>query len=202
MKLHLGCGTVYLDGYCNVDIIGHLAVDRPDLVEVNCTTLDNYYKLPVKEAIKAAPTREVVVDFRDDIVHLDTFMSFGYSSQEATEIVAIQALEHFVPEDAKIALETWYLTLKHGGHLLLSVPDFPEVARMYLMAETEEEKDWCLRQIYGSHKDDYAHHYDGYSLAKLTRMLEEAGFTDIEPQRNFHDYPAIVIKATKCAMTT
>lgn len=45
-KLHLGNGTVYLDGWINIDLHGSLAKDRPDLVKHNLTTIENYYKYP------------------------------------------------------------------------------------------------------------------------------------------------------------
>ena len=48
LRLHVGCGTVYLDGYVNLDLevpgYSFLASERPDLVAVNRTTVDRYYK--------------------------------------------------------------------------------------------------------------------------------------------------------------
>jgi hypothetical protein len=44
LKLHVGCGTVYLEGYVNLDLpvegYSFLAAERPDLLERNRTTLD------------------------------------------------------------------------------------------------------------------------------------------------------------------
>ena len=49
LKLHVGCGTVYLDGYVNLDVevpgYSFLATERPDLLERNRTTVDRYYKV-------------------------------------------------------------------------------------------------------------------------------------------------------------
>jgi len=45
-KLHLGNGTVYLDGWINIDMIGPLATDRPDRVKHNIKTNKNFNKYP------------------------------------------------------------------------------------------------------------------------------------------------------------
>ena len=48
LKLHVGCGTVYLEGYVNLDVpvagYSFLASERPDLVEKNRTSVERYYK--------------------------------------------------------------------------------------------------------------------------------------------------------------
>ena len=48
INLHLGCGTVYLENWINVDIYQegytYLANERKDLLEYNKTTIDRYYK--------------------------------------------------------------------------------------------------------------------------------------------------------------
>ena len=45
IKLHIGCGTVYLQGYINIDANPDgLACVLPNIVETNKTTVENYYK--------------------------------------------------------------------------------------------------------------------------------------------------------------
>ena len=47
MKLHIGSGSVYLNGWTNIDVPGpknFLAADRPDLVDRWATDEDNYYR--------------------------------------------------------------------------------------------------------------------------------------------------------------
>ena len=52
VKLHLGCGPVYLEGWTNIDIrnkgYAHLSTDREDLLEYNKTDLENYYPIMKK----------------------------------------------------------------------------------------------------------------------------------------------------------
>ena len=62
LKLHVGCGTVYLDGYVNLDVevpgYSFLAAERPDLMERNRTSVDRYYK---KETLASERARRTFI---------------------------------------------------------------------------------------------------------------------------------------------
>ncbi len=198
-KLHLGCGTVYLEGFVNIDVqregYSFLASERPDLVEKNRTTFDRYYKEETtKDQVfeKKEEPRWVVADRFLDITSLD------YSPESVDAIVCVQTLEHFTRMEVQRALKNWYTTLRPGGVLHLDVPDFEETARLLLAQQSEEEKQWYYRLIFGSQKDLFSIHKDGYSEAKMRKILSLQGFREIRRLAdNRHFYPSILVEGTK-----
>ncbi len=199
LKLHLGCGTIYLDGFVNIDIwregFSFLASERPDLISVNRTTFDKYYKNEVTKAdvlSKHKEPRHVVADRFQDITSLD------YPRNSANLIVCVQTLEHLTKEEVNRALNNWHTLLKPGGVLHVDVPDFEETAKLLLAQESEEAKEWYYRLIYGSQKDNFSIHKDGYSEKKLRNILAEHGFKHVRrlPDTR-HFYPSIIMEAMK-----
>ncbi len=199
LRLHVGCGTVYLEGYINIDGwrdgFSFLASERPDLLASRRTTFDRYYKQEVsKETILANrdDPRIVVADSFQDITHLE------YPPDSVERIVCVQTLEHFTKDEVGRALDNWYTILKPSGVLHVDVPDFEETARLLLAQDSEEAKEWYYRLIYGSQKDNFSIHKDGYSTEKLSGILKMHGFKNITSVPNTrHFYPSIIIDSTK-----
>ena len=129
LKLHLACGTVYLKDYINIDAVGYYKQVRPDLLEENMTTFDNYYKdivTPKDFMSYKFKRREVVVDLIGDITDLgNIFMGsdFGIAKNSVSEIVAIQVLEHFTFSEASKVLENWRKYMKLGASIRIHVTD-------------------------------------------------------------------------------
>jgi len=93
MKLHVCCGEVYLKGWHNIDVhipgYSFLAKDRPDIVAVNQTSLENYYKYDFGKH----PLKLCVVDEFKDVRYLD------YGDESCSQILMVSAIEHFsLPE--------------------------------------------------------------------------------------------------------
>lgn len=199
LKLHLGCGTVYLDGFANVDVwregYSFLASERPDLVSRNKTTFSMYYKNKVDEETIRETQKEprfVVADRFQDITALD------YPEGSAEVIVCVQTLEHLTRDEVNHALKNWYKILKPGGTLHIDVPDFEETARLLLAQKLEADKEWYYRLIYGSQKDSFSIHKDGYSEEKLRNILAQNSFKNIRRLRdNRHFYPSIIMECSK-----
>lgn len=194
MRLHLGCGNVYLQGYVNIDLpirgYSFLAEDRPDLVEKNRTTLLNYYKKPYS---RAGP-RDVlcVADAFMDILHLD------YLDNSVDEILVVQTFEHLSRYEAQEALAEWRRVLRRGGKLIIDVPDFEALARELLAQSNEDEKEYYYRMIFGSQKNAYAFHKEGYTFPKLSSLLGKSGFVEMIDLGNIlHPYPSVTIEAKK-----
>jgi SAM-dependent methyltransferase len=190
---------VYLEGFANIDIwregFSFLASERPDLVSRNRTTFSKYYKDEItKNAIMDArkEPRYVVADRFQDITALD------YPHGSAELIVCVQTLEHLTREEVDRALNNWQSILKPGAVLHIDVPDFEETAKLLLAQESEEAKEWYYRLIYGSQKDNFSIHKDGYSEKKLGTILTEHGFKDIRrlPDTR-HFYPSIIMESSK-----
>jgi methyltransferase family protein len=199
LRLHVGCGTVYLDGYVNLDLpvegYSFLATERPDLLARNRTTVDRYYKKEEsRETLEHGP-RDPQACVVDRYAPMD---ALPYAPGTVDEIRSVQSLEHLDMREGPRVLRHWYETLKPGGVLHVDVPDFEETARQLLAQPDEPSKDWYYRLVYGSQKNPYAFHKNGFSPARLERMLHEAGFREVRHLPNtIHFYPVVIAEAIK-----
>jgi predicted SAM-dependent methyltransferase len=182
-KLNLGCGSVYLKGYKNVDVQGELS-DSLLMSEIanNLTTSDDYYK---NRMYSTSPRRRMIVDEIADFSHLP------YMPNSIHKILCVQALEHIHPANLERTLTHWWNLLKANGILILSVPDTH--ATLQLIRDDPEK---AIRFLQGSLADEYASHLSWFSPETLKRMVSQAGFI-VEDLPNPHPYPAIVIRAVK-----
>jgi predicted SAM-dependent methyltransferase len=189
VKLHLGNGTVYLDGYVNVDLHSPLAYDHPDLVARNKTTVAKYYKFPFR-ANKDNNVCDVTMDIR----------TLAYPDDSADEILTVNTLDHMTKEDAMRALVEWKRVLKPGGQLIIDVDDRQKQAQILTSAETVEEVEWALRLIYCDHAAAGRTHWWGYTPAYLKDLLTRLGFQFKWVREDYiiHDmYPNFQICVTK-----
>lgn len=199
LKLHVGCGTVYLDGYVNLDVevpgYSFLAAERPDLLERNRTTVDRYYKVEESRAtLEGGPrgAQHCVVDRYADL------RALPYERDSVDEIRSVQSLEHLDMKEGPRVLRHWRDLLRPGGMLHVDVPDFEETARQLLAQPDEPSKEWYYRLVYGSQKNAYAFHKNGFSPARLEWMLREAGFREVRHVPNtIHFYPVAIAEAIK-----
>ncbi len=197
MKIHLGCGPVYLAEYinCDLNIPGHyLSSERPDLVAKNVTTIDEYYtKKVTRKQIeeKKFHKEEVVVDVYCDVNRLP------FPDNSIEEIRLVQVFEHFTLPEAKKLLKYWHKKLVNRGVLHIDIPDLAETAKLYVEAQTDGDKEWYTRLLYGSHKNDYGVHKMMYSKDSISRLLYENDYNDLKVLPNIHFYPAFAIEAIK-----
>lgn len=199
LRLHVGCGTVYLEGYVNIDLevpgYSFLASQRPDLVAMNRTTVDRYYKKEESQlSLERGPRgpQHCVVD------RYAAIDALPYSQGSVDEIRAVQVLEHVEMKRVPEVLRHWHELLRSGGIAHVDVPDFEETARQLLAQRDEPSKDWYYRLIYGSQKNAHAFHRSGFSPARLERFLREAGFREVRHIRNsIHFYPVAIAEGVK-----
>lgn len=199
LRLHIGCGTVYLDGYVNVDVevpgYSFLASERPDLMERNRTTVDHYYKKEESRESLEGGVREEQHCVVDRYARID---DLPFPDGSVDEIRSVQVLEHVGYAEAPGVLRHWYLKLKPGGVAHVDVPDFEETARQLLAQPDEASKDWYYRLVFGSQKNAYAYHKNGFSPARLERLLKEAGFREVHHLKNaIHFYPVVIAEGIK-----
>jgi predicted SAM-dependent methyltransferase len=198
MKLHLGCGCIYLEGYVNIDAdLPHhrLAKFEPELVKKNITTVENYYKQQVtREDIESKRLHEkpVVVD-----VYCNDFLKLPWKAGTIDEIRLVQVFEHFTYEQGRKLVEYWYTLLKPGGVLHLDIPDLYETAKQYTQSITLEDKKWYTRLLFGSQKNEYGLHRSMYDMPMISALLNDVGFRLIFRLDNIHFYPAFAVQATK-----
>lgn len=195
-KLHLGNGTIYLENYTNIDldIKGHyLVTERPDLVEKNKTTIENYYKQNVTKVDflnEKYQKLEVVCDVFADVRNLPF--------KSVDEILAVQLFEHFTFNEGRELLNYWLDILSRGGKLHLDIPDLEGNIRLYNKAKNQFDRDWAVRLLYGSQKNKYGIHQAMYSKFTIRRLLDEVGFVNIKFENLIkHTYPAFGVTAYK-----
>lgn len=189
VKIHAGCGGIYLDGYTNVDVQGKLAAEHPELVKANRTDIRAYYAR-LEGTAEALPTRRETVC--DVLANLEDWFP-GPSSWN--KIVALQVLEHFSPRAGLRLLTGWRTRMETvHGTLALSVPDMDGTLKM-LEVGTPAQRTFALRHLRGSGRDEYNWHKAWYTEETLRETLWQAGYTSVTVQRNVHIYPALVFKA-------
>jgi hypothetical protein len=200
MKLHLGCGSVYLEDYVNIDLQGpktFLAVDRPDLVKGYRTTEDQYYarhRDKTQDRLRAGPLdQEYVCDHYGDFFSL---FYFGYSQVE--EILARQTFEHLSFREAHRALDQACGVLKPGGLLRIDVPDHE--ATLDLLCKTGDT--FYKRHLLGPRRSEDGYHLVGYTRDILRTLVESHGFKFITEEENIHWYPAFTLRFKKLSPWT
>lgn len=191
-KLHVCCGEVYLKGYHNIDapIEGYsfLASQRPDIVKVNLTTRERYYKYPFgKHPLKLCVTDELI-----DIMEIE------YPKDYFKEIIMVCAFEHFNLQEARVLLRKFLNWLSKDSALLFDVPDIEASLESIRNNSDIDNLLWNMRLIYGSQKTRYSFHKWGYTKETLEKELQDAGFKKIEFLEIVpHSYPMLGVKAIK-----
>lgn len=190
LKLHLGNGTVYLDGWLNIDMTGKLAKDYPELAEHNKTTIDKYYKFPFR-----ANKNNNVTDKIADVRCLSDF-----KNNSVDEILCVNLIDHIKKEEFIQALQEWKRILKPKGKLIIDVDDRQKQAEILTSAETNEEIEWALRLIYCDHAAEGRTHWWGYTPSYLKDILLRNGFKHLWTKTDLivHDmYPNFQICVKK-----
>lgn len=152
IKLHLGCGQKYLEGYTNIDFP------------------------PSEHTVQEGGS---VADQFADITKL------RYSAGAIDEVRLHHTYEHFIRSVACALLASWHSWLKSNGVVHIEVPDFTRTAMSVLTPLSSDKiKAIGLRHIFGSNEADWAVHYEGWSLLRLTKLLKSFGFSIVETKRN------------------
>lgn len=114
-----------------------------------------------------------------------------YHTATVHAVYSEHALEHAPGHDqARAALGEWARALRHGGHLVLKVPDMDRCCigfinsqdRPRAAGERYTEKEWYRYTIHGIQKsqgnepDEGQYHRTGFTKAELRRLLEANGF--------------------------
>jgi len=194
MKVHVGCGTVYLQDWLNLDVYTaktFLAKDRPDLVERYITTEDDYYgrhKDKTLESLREGPRHdEYVCDEYGDFFNLYAIPG------HIDELLARHTWEHLSVREARKALNNIYVHLNDSGLLRLDVPDHEQTLLLY--GKTGDP--FYIRHLLGPRRDEYGFHMMSYTPERLQRLVEEHGFTCEGAEENIHIYPAFCLRFRK-----
>jgi ubiquinone/menaquinone biosynthesis C-methylase UbiE len=91
-------------------------------------------------------------------------------------IYASHVLEYFDREEIKDVIYEWYRVLKPGGRLRLAVPNFAEMAHLYVKQNYPLES--FLGPMYGKMKMDgkTIYHKTAYDFTSLAKLVTDTGF--------------------------
>jgi GT2 family glycosyltransferase/predicted SAM-dependent methyltransferase len=138
-----------------------------------------YFKLP--GFLNIDQFAEVEPDLKADVVNLP------YEPGTVDEIYAGHILEHFRYTDGMVALQYWYLLLKPGGRISISVPDYDFLVKKYVENPSPRAlMDFNDNYIYSGIQPS-PHQY-AYSAALLEKVMAEAGFADLRRMPIDHPY--------------
>jgi len=115
-------------------------------------------------------------DFIADVCNLDEL--FGENSVD--EFVCQHVLEHIPFAKVPQVLKSFNKLLKPGGVLELGMPDAELCCIDFLTAEEERRWTTCENEIWGLPAQPGMAHHCGITLAKMKRLLQEAGFEILE----------------------
>jgi predicted SAM-dependent methyltransferase len=195
VKFHVGCGTVYLDGWMNVDLPGphtYLARERPDLVDRWITTDDRYYARHEDKTVDSLRQGPLEQEFVCD--EFGSFISLPYADAglalKIDEVLARHSFEHLSIREARFGLWKISRQLMPDGILRLDVPDHEQTLK--LLMETKDP--FYIRHLLGPRRNDYGFHMMSFTPDRLRKLVEEYGFEFIEEEPNIHIYPAFCLR--------
>lgn len=197
MNLHLGCGTVYLDGWLNVDYFGVGRSAAPSSYQENVTDIQHYYRYPYKPAPfgEKPHKRQVIVDVRADATKLP------FQNDSVDRILSVNFINHVRFQDFQGMIHDWHRVLKTDGTLIIDVDDVVGMCRNVVNANTMKELEKALRYLHCHSRTSFDSHLWGYTEEYLTYLLEPVGFKfawrNDEYIHHDADYPRFLAAYTK-----
>jgi len=108
----------------------------------------------------------------------DLLKKLPFKKNSVDEALAQDVFEHMPLKDTKKFLDNIYYVLKPGGMLTVEVPNIVMQAQQWLTGDITTERFSAI--VYGG--QDYAEnfHYQLFDEGRLAKVLQEAGFVDVE----------------------
>ncbi len=105
-------------------------------------------------------------------------------AESVSEIYACHILEHVERNEVSAVLEEWARVLMPGGVIRIAVPNFESIVEEYI-----ENKDLMSFQglLYGGQTYDYNFHHVTFDFAMLKKLLECAGFYNVD-RYEWHEF--------------
>lgn len=174
IRLHVGCGPNLLDGYINIDV-------------------DTKQQIKERYGFPKNLEDSLLSVFQYDIFNLP------FENNSVDEILCEAFMEHLSFEEEKNFFKETKRVLKTGGKLTFTVPDFDEMAKLWLNAEdnfldfyqvgtTEHwfgnynrnlENKWgyLTAHIYGNQNGQGQFHKNAYTVKKIAMLLNMINFS-------------------------
>lgn len=124
----------------------------------------------------------------------DVTQGLPFPSDTVEEIYSSHFLEHLAEASVLPFLRECHRVLRPRAILDLCVPDLPAVVKFFLEQPEESRWGFPLQAIYGNQSSPGEFHRTGFGLARLARLLREAGF-QVERCENVWDHQVLSIHA-------
>jgi len=116
-----------------------------------------------------------------DYPHLDSkdIINLPYQDNSIDLIYLSHVLEYFDRVEVIDILNKWYDKLKPNGILRIAVPNFEEMAKLYVKNNIPLNK--FIGPLYGRMKmgDQWIYHKTTYDFKELSEILNKCGFTKV-----------------------
>jgi len=108
-----------------------------------------------------------------------------FSQNSVDLIYACHVLEHLSLIESRKFIDIAYDSLKMGGSLLLSVPDFRSLAHLYIQTDNLVD---IHPAIFGGQDYEFNFHKQGFDRLKLSDDLSKRGFHSIEDWSSLKEF--------------
>jgi len=110
----------------------------------------------------------------DAVIDLHAVSTLYHGKAEL--VYACHVLEHFPRKDIQKILADWINCLKPGGTLRISVPDFDQIIKMYLI---EKDLSKLYGYLYGGQKNKFDFHCTVFNFESIKEILEDLGLVEV-----------------------
>ena len=156
IKLHLGCGPIKLPDYLNID--GEYCANDPEII---IHDISDVYPIP------------------NDCVD---------------EILSVHVIEHIEHWKIRGMLAEWYRILRPGGQAAVEWPDLLKACEFIvanpdsLISDDRRVLKKTINSVFGNSKyqNRAMMHAYGYSIASMSRLFTEAGFSIVRSENNLY----------------
>ena len=111
------------------------------------------------------------------IDHVTTIDHLPFIPDNSVDVIyTCHVLEHFKRREVDRVLREWGRTLKPGGVLRISVPDFSKLCEVY---QRYGKLELVIGALFGRGDFLYNIHYNVFDLAVLSETLQRCGFVNV-----------------------
>jgi predicted SAM-dependent methyltransferase len=142
----------------------------------------NPLKLHIGSRVKAEGWKTFDISPGPDVDYVGDCRDLSrFADGSIDTIYASHVLEH-VPynNDLQATLNEWFRVLVPGGRVMISVPDFEQMCRLFLQPNLEmRDRFHVMRVIFGGQIDQHDFHAVGLTYEFLNSYLAAAGFAGV-----------------------
>ena len=132
---------------------------------------------------------------KDTGEHIDYSVNINdlsmFSDNSVDEIYTCGTFEYFDREEAPSVLKEWFRVLKPNSVFRISVPNLESIVKVYIQSNQDADSRGILGPLFGRWPivDSLNNEGGVYDFKSLSRVLEEAGFCNIEKYDSWEFLP-------------